>query len=151
MARSLILPIESFRVTVFLLVYAAKVVASGTVEVFRKLSKGGKSNVVESVVSAEKTVGILDVVSHLLPFLSSLDPPLIFEVGVNMLSLADVAGGKLEWASASIIAILTLWDRQEFSSARESIVRAVVTNLHLLDLHMQVIFFFNGYSVCTIM
>lgn len=35
-------------------------------------------------------------------------------------------------------AILTLWDRQEFASARESIVRAVVTNLHLLDLHMQV-------------
>lgn len=58
-----------------------------------------------------------------------------------MLSLADVPGGKPEWASASIIAILTLWDRQEFSPARESIVRAVVTNLHLLDLHMQVSLF----------
>ncbi|ONK58050.1 uncharacterized protein A4U43_C09F7570 [Asparagus officinalis] len=137
MARSLILPVESFRVTVFPLVYAAKAMASGSVEVFRKLSKGGKSNVVESVESAEKVVGVSDVVSHLLPFLSSLDPPLIFEVGINMLSLADVPGGKPEWASASIIAILTLWDRQEFSSARESIVRAVVTNLHLLDLHMQ--------------
>jgi len=55
-----------------------------------------------------------------------------------MLYLADVPGGKPEWASQSIIAILTLWDRQEFASARESIVRAVVTNLHLLDLHMQV-------------
>lgn len=138
MARSLILPVESFRVTVYPLVYSAKAVASGAVEVFRKLSKGGKSNVVEDVASAEKVVGVSDVVSHLLPFLSSLDPPLIFEVGINMLSLADVPGGKPEWASASTIAILTLWDRQEFSSARESIVRAVVTNLHLLDLHMQV-------------
>lgn len=146
MARSLILPVESFRVTVYPLVYSAKAVASGAVEVFRKLSKGGKSNVVEDVASAEKVVGVSDVVSHLLPFLSSLDPPLIFEVGINMLSLADVPGGKPEWASASIIAILTLWDRQEFSSARESIVRAVVTNLHLLDLHMQVNFRMNALS-----
>ncbi|KAI9099622.1 hypothetical protein K1719_024627 [Acacia pycnantha] len=55
-----------------------------------------------------------------------------------MLLLADVPGGKPEWASKSIIAILTLWDRREFSSARESILRAVVTNFHLLDLHIQV-------------
>ncbi|KAJ6821022.1 protein TPLATE isoform X1 [Iris pallida] len=141
-SRSLVLPIESFRVTVFPLVYAAKSVASGAVEVFRKLSKaGGGVESPSSVVSAEKVIGVSDVVSHLLPFLSSLDPPLIFEVGINMLSLADVPGGKPEWASASIIAILTLWDRQEFSPARESIVRAVVTNLHLLDLHMQVSLF----------
>lgn len=140
MARSLILPVESFRVTVFPVVYAAKAVASGAIEVFRRLSKSGGS-VMESSASAEKVVGVSDVVSHLLPFLSSLDPPLIFEVGINMLSLADVPGGKPEWASASITAILTLWDRQEFSSGRESIVRAVVTNLHLLDLHMQVSLF----------
>lgn len=141
MARSLILPVESFRVTVFPLVYAAKAVASGAVEVLRKISKpgGGDSSAATADSSAEKLVGVSDVVSHLLPFLSSLDPPLIFEVGINMLSLADVPGGKPEWASASIIAILTLWDRQEFSSARETIVRAVVTNLHLLDLSMQVI------------
>ncbi|RWW36679.1 hypothetical protein BHE74_00058280 [Ensete ventricosum] len=145
MARSLIIPVESFRATVFPLVYAAKAVASGSLEVFRKLSRPGESSnnsgtptAVDSSMSAEKHVGVSDVVSHLLPFLSSLDPPLIFEVGINMLSLADVRGGKPEWASASIIAILTLWDRQEFSSARESIVRAVVTNLHLLDLSMQV-------------
>lgn len=143
MARSLILPIESFRATVFPLVYAAKAVASGAVDVFRKLSKSSESNAPppDSSSSAEKLVGVSDVVSHLLPFLSSLDPPLIFEVGINMLSLADVPGGKPEWASASIIAILTLWDRQEFSSARESIVRAVVRNLHLLDLSMQVSLF----------
>ena len=140
MARSLVLPVENFRVTVFPLVYAVKAVASGAVEVIRKLSKSsrGANNVVDSG-NAERFVGVSDVVTHLVPFLeSSLDPALIFEVGINMLSLADVPGGKPEWAAASIIAILTLWDRQEYSSARESIVRAVVTNLHLLDLHMQV-------------
>ncbi|XP_074584364.1 protein TPLATE-like [Curcuma longa] len=148
MTRSLVLPIESFRASVFPLVYAAKAVASGSVEVLRKLSRpGGRSysgsatSTTDSASSAEKHVGVSDVVSHLLPFLSSLDPALIFEVGLNMLSLADVPGGKPEWASASIIAILTLWDRQEFSSARESIVRAVVTNLHLIDLSMQVSLF----------
>ncbi|KAF9622704.1 hypothetical protein IFM89_032884 [Coptis chinensis] len=140
-ARSLILPIESFRVTVFPLVYAVKTVASGAVEVFRKLSKNGNVEVLESGNNAEKLVGVSDVVTHLAPFLASLDPALIFEVGINMLYLADVPGGKPEWASASITAILTLWDRQEFSSARETIVRAVVTNLHLLDLHMQVSLF----------
>ncbi|XP_077250521.1 ARM repeat superfamily protein isoform X2 [Tasmannia lanceolata] len=145
MARSLILPIESFRVTVFPIVYSVKAVASGAVEVFRRLSKSAgnavsNGSVIESG-NAEKVVGVSDVVTHLVPFLSSLDPALIFEVGINMLYLADVPGGKPEWASASITAILTLWDRQEFSSARESIVRAVVTNLHLLDLHMQVSLF----------
>ncbi|KAL5998173.1 hypothetical protein ACLOJK_009111 [Asimina triloba] len=140
MARSLILPIESFRSTVFPIVYSVKAVASRAVDVLRKLSKAGGTNVgsvVDSGNNAEKLVGVSDVVTHLLPFLASLDPALIFEVGINMLSLADVPGGKPEWASASITAILTLWDRQEFSAARESIVRAVVTNLHLLDLHMQ--------------
>ncbi|XP_021890368.1 protein TPLATE [Carica papaya] len=144
MARSLVLPVESFRATVFPLVYAVKAVASGSVEVIRKLSKASSSAVKGAVVdsNAEKLVGVSDLVTHLAPFLaSSLDPALIFEVGINMLYLADVAGGKPEWASQSIIAILTLWDRQEFSSARESIVRAVVTNLHLLDLHMQVSLF----------
>ncbi|KAF4367631.1 hypothetical protein CsatB_021314 [Cannabis sativa] len=143
MARSLVMPVESFRATVFPIVYAVKAVASGSVEVIRKLSKssgGTNGTVVDS--NAERLVGVSDVVSHLVPFLaSSLEPSLIFEVGINMLYLADVAGGKPEWASQSIIAILTLWDRQEFSSARESIVRAVVTNLHLLDLHMQISLF----------
>ncbi|KAJ4819021.1 ARM repeat superfamily protein [Rhynchospora pubera] len=144
-ARSLVLPVEAFRTTVFPLVYAAKCVASGTVETLRKIARPGDDKLVTSTSagesSAEKLVGVSDIVSHLLPFLSSLDPPLIFEVGINMLSLADVPGGKPEWASAAIIAILTLWDRQEFSSARETIVRAVVTNLHLLDLTMQVSLF----------
>ncbi|KAH7532369.1 protein TPLATE [Ziziphus jujuba] len=143
MARSLVLPVETFRTTVFPIVYAVKAVASGSVELIRKLSKSSgdpKGPVVDS--TAEKLVGVSDVVTHLAPFLaSSLEPALIFEVGINMLYLADVPGGKPEWASQSIIAILTLWDRQEFSSAKESIVRAVVTNLQLLDLHMQVSLF----------
>ncbi|XP_055833605.1 protein TPLATE [Solanum dulcamara] len=144
MARSLVLPIENFRATVCPLVYAVKAVASGSLEVIKKLSRSSKSGNATSLdtVNVEKFVGVSDVVSHLAPFLaSSLDPSLIFEVGINMLYLADVPGGKPEWASTSIIAILTLWDRQEFSSARESIVRAVVTNLHLLDLSMQVSLF----------
>lgn len=140
MARSLVLPVESFRATVFPIVYAVKAMASGSVEVIRKLSKSSKgSNGTVADSNAERLVGVSDVVTHLVPFLaSSLDPALIFEVGIDLLYLADVPGGKPEWASQSIIAILTLWDRQEFASARESIVRAVVTNLHLLDLHMQV-------------
>lgn len=142
MARSLVLPVESFRATVFPIVYAVKAVASGSIEIVRKLSKSNSNASVIDLNNAERLVGVSDVVSHLAPFLaSSLDPALIYEVGINMLYLADVPGGKPEWASQSIIAILTLWDRQEFSSARESIVRAVVTNLHLLDLHMQVSLF----------
>ncbi|XP_044466284.1 protein TPLATE [Mangifera indica] len=143
MARSLVLPVESFRVTVFPLVYGVKAFASGKLEVIRRLSKDSSlANGTQVESNAEKLVGVSDLVTHLMPFLaSSLDPALIFEVGINMLYLADVPGGKPEWASQSIIAILTLWDRQEFSSARESIVRAVVTNLHLLDLHMQVSLF----------
>ncbi|KAJ1427527.1 Armadillo-type fold [Sesbania bispinosa] len=142
MARSLILPVENFRTTVFPIVYSVKAVASGSVEVIRKLSKSSNSGGSEVDSNAEKLVGVSDVVTHLAPFLvSSLEPALIYEVGINMLYLADVPGGKTEWASQSIIAILTLWDRQEFASARESIVRAVVTNLHLLDLNMQVSLF----------
>ncbi|KAL2523239.1 Protein TPLATE [Forsythia ovata] len=144
MSRSLILPVESFRASVYPLVYAVKAVASGSIEVIKKLSRSSKSTSDGTLDSgnAERFVGVSDVVSHLAPFLaSSLDPALIFEVGINMLYLADVPGGKPEWASTSIIAILTLWDRQEYSSARESIVKAVVTNLHLLDLSMQVSLF----------
>ncbi|GAA0144827.1 hypothetical protein LIER_05168 [Lithospermum erythrorhizon] len=144
MARALILPVESFRSSVYPLVYAVKAMASGSIQLIKNLSRSsnnsGSGGVLES--NAERFVGVSDVVSHLAPFLaSSLEPALIFEVGINMLYLADVPGGKPEWASASIIAILTLWDRQEFSSARESIVRAVVTNLHLIDLSMQVSLF----------
>lgn len=142
MSRSLVLPVESFRATVYPLVYAVKSVASGSIETIKKLSMSSKNRsagAASDLGNAERFVGASDVVSHLAPFLaSSLDPALIFEVGINMLYLADVPGGKPEWASTSIIAILTLWDRQEYSSARESIVRAVVTNLHLLDLSMQV-------------
>ncbi|XP_021727343.1 protein TPLATE-like [Chenopodium quinoa] len=145
MSRAFVLPVESFRATVFPLVYGVKAVASGSVEAIRKLSSkgGGVADGAALLVTgnAEKFVGVSDVVMHLSPFLESLDPALIFEVAINMLYLADVPGGKPEWASGSIIAILTLWDRQEFSSARESIVRAVVTNLHLLDLTMQVSLF----------
>ncbi|KAL7094941.1 hypothetical protein ACP275_11G136300 [Erythranthe tilingii] len=144
MSRALILPVESFRATIFPLVYAVKAVASGSIEAIKKLSRSSKNrnNTTPDSGNAESFVGVSDVVSHLAPFLvSSLDPALIFEVGINMLYLADVSGGKPEWASGSIIAILTLWDRQEYSSARESIVRAVVTNLHLLDLSMQVSLF----------
>lgn len=143
MARSLILPVESFRLSVYPLVYSVKAMASGSINVIKNLSRSsnsGNAGMPES--NAQRFVGVSDVVSHLAPFLaSSLEPALIFEVGINMLYLADVPGGKPEWASASIIAILTLWDRQEFSSARESIVRAVVTNLHLIDLSMQVSLF----------
>uniref|UniRef100_A0A803LJU3 Uncharacterized protein n=1 Tax=Chenopodium quinoa TaxID=63459 RepID=A0A803LJU3_CHEQI len=145
MSRAFVLPVESFRATVFPLVYGVKAVASGSVEAIRKLSSkgGGVADGAALLVTgnAEMFVGVSDVVMHLSPFLESLDPALIFEVAINMLYLADVPGGKPEWASGSIIAILTLWDRQEFSSARESIVRAVVTNLHLLDLTMQVSLF----------
>lgn len=141
-ARSMVMPVESFRVTVFPLVHAAKMVASGAVNTLRQIAKPGDATIADTVeASAEKLVGVSDIVSHLLPFLSSLDPPLVFEVGINMLSLADAPGGKPEWASGAIIAILTLWDRQEFSSMRETIVRAVVANLHLLDLGMQVSLF----------
>ncbi|KAM0867876.1 hypothetical protein ACQ4PT_041691 [Festuca glaucescens] len=138
-ARSMVMPVETFRVTVYPLVHAAKMVASGAVNTLRQIAKPGDTTIAETVeASAEKLVGVSDIVSHLLPFLSSLYPPLVFEVGINMLSLADAPGGKPEWASAAIVAILTLWDRLEFSSMRETIVRAVVANLHLLDLGMQV-------------
>ncbi|KAF5746943.1 protein TPLATE [Tripterygium wilfordii] len=143
MARSLILPVESFKATVFPLVYAVKAIASGSVDSIRRLSKAANaSSGSVAELNAEKLVGVSDLFMHLAPFLkSSLDPALIFETGINMLYLSDVPGGMPEWASQSIIAILTLWDRQEFFPARESIVRAVVTNLHLLDLHMQVSLF----------
>ncbi|KAL4202068.1 hypothetical protein AMTRI_Chr02g261880 [Amborella trichopoda] len=142
MARSLLLPTEGFKACVFPLVYAAKTMASGAIDTLKKLSSVKGPPAPTGDLGAEKVVGVSDVVSHFVPFLGgSLDPALVFEVGINLLSLADVPGGKPEWASASITAILTLWDRQEFSSARESIVRAVVTNLHLLDLHMQVSLF----------
>ncbi|PKU59238.1 Protein TPLATE [Dendrobium catenatum] len=90
-----------------------------------------------ATLSTEKIVKVFDLVSYLLPFLSSLDPSLIFEVGFNLLSLAHVTGGKPEWVSTSIITMLTLWDRHEFSLARESIVLVFVNTLHLLDLSLQ--------------
>jgi len=103
-------------------------------------NRGKMSPALHQRSNAEHILGISDVVSHLLPYLFVLDPALVYEVSVNLLSLADVPGGKPEWASAPITALLTLWDRQEFSAGRESIVRAVVKNLQLLDLHLQVPF-----------
>ncbi|KAH7441479.1 hypothetical protein KP509_03G039800 [Ceratopteris richardii] len=145
MARSLVLPLESFRSTIQPLVFAIKAVATGMVEEMQAISGGDTSPRgpmgEKEFVNAERILAVSDLVSHLVPFLSSVDPPLVFEVGVNLLSLADVPGGKPEWASASVTAILTLWDRQEFSSGKESIVKAVVQNLQLLDLHMQVSLF----------
>ncbi|KAI3814947.1 hypothetical protein L1987_14596 [Smallanthus sonchifolius] len=41
-ARSLILPVESFRASVYPLVYAVKSVASGSTEAFKKLSRSSK-------------------------------------------------------------------------------------------------------------
>lgn len=146
LSRAMVLPVESFRAAVFPLVYAVKTVASGVVQDLQKLSGNSRGNDGSprgplEFGNAEKIVGVSDVVSHLVPFLSSLDPALVFEVAINLLSLADVPGGKPEWAMGSITAILTLWDRQEFSAARESIVRAVATNLQLLDIHTQVSLF----------
>ncbi|CAM6095749.1 unnamed protein product [Calypogeia fissa] len=146
MARSLILPVENFRATVFPLVFAVKAVATGLVEEMQTLTgnQGGSPRSPledREFVNAERILGVSDVVSHFMPFLSSLDPALIFEVGINLLALADVPGGKPEWASAPVMSLLTLWDRQEFRAGRESIVRAVVKNLQLLDLHMQVALF----------
>ncbi|EFJ13335.1 hypothetical protein SELMODRAFT_122869 [Selaginella moellendorffii] len=146
MARSRVLPFESFRATIFPLVYAIKAVATGMVEEMQALfgNDGRFSSYRDDnkqFVNAERILGVSDVVSHLVPFLSSLDPSLVYDVGINLLSLADVPGGKPEWASASIMSLLTLWDRQDFNAGRESIVRAVVENLQLLDLHMQVSLF----------
>ncbi|KAG6555879.1 hypothetical protein Mapa_002521 [Marchantia paleacea] len=145
MARSLILPVENFRATVSPLVFAVKAVTTGMVEEMQAITgqQGSPRSPLEErdFVNAERILGVSDLVSHLVPFLSSLDPALVFEVGINLLSLADVPGGKPEWASAPIMALLNLWDRQEFRAGRESIVRAVVKNLQLLDLHMQVALF----------
>ncbi|GKA16797.1 protein TPLATE [Tanacetum coccineum] len=127
MARLLILPLESFRANVYPLVYGVKSVASGSIEAITKLSRS-KSGVDWS--KAERFVGVLDVVTHLA---SSLDPALIFEVGINMLFLADVPGGKPEWASTSIIAILTLWDRQKFL-LRESILLELLLPTYIFSI-----------------
>ena len=69
--------------------------------------------------NAEHILGISDIVSHLMPYLFVLDPALVYEFSVNLLSLADVPGGKLEWASAPTTALLTLWDRQEFKNSMQ--------------------------------
>ncbi|GJX27396.1 protein TPLATE [Tanacetum coccineum] len=127
MARLLVLPLESFRANVYPLVYGVKSVASGSIEAITKLSRS-KSGVDWS--KAERFVGVLDVVTHLA---SSLDPTLIFEVGINMLFLADVPGGKPEWASTSIITILMLWDRQEFL-LRESILLELLLPTYIFSI-----------------
>lgn len=84
----------------FPLIYATKIIASGIVDIFHELSKIAA---LPDSSLVEKLDRIFDVVLRLLPFFSLLDPPLVFEVGINMLSLADIPGGKLEWALASII------------------------------------------------
>lgn len=142
-ARAKVLTLENFRASVYPLVFSAKAVATGMVEDMEMLTgnRGKSLPALHRRSNAEYILGISDVVSHLLPYLFVLDPALVYEVSVNLLSLADVPGGKPEWASAPITALLTLWDRQEFSAGRESIVRAVVKNLQLLDLHLQVSLF----------
>ena len=51
--------------------------------------------------------------------IQTLDSTQYFKVRINMY-LVDVHRGKTKWAALSIIAILMLWDRLEFSSARQS-------------------------------
>lgn len=61
----------------------------------------------------QTTVEVSDMVSHLAPCLSlSLYPALNLEVGIKMLYLADIPGGKTVGVSQLIIATLTLWDRK---------------------------------------
>ena len=160
MARAAVLPLDKMRSTVYPLVYAARAVASGMLDDMKSLAGtrkgagvggghptqggglGGGSGVNKDLVNAERILGVSDIISHLSPFLSSsLDPALVYEVGIQVLSLAGVPGGKPEWALGPITAFLTLWDRQEYSAGREAIVKAVVSNLQLLDLHLQVALF----------
>jgi hypothetical protein len=151
MARAAILPFESMRYTVLPLVFAARARVTGLLEEMRVLagmqpsseaanSQGASSKAGGSreTAAAENVLGISDIVSHLAPYLNSLDPALVYEVGINLLALAGVPGGKAEWAAAPITAFLTLWDRQEYGAGREALVRAVASNIQLLDLHLQV-------------
>ncbi|KAJ0110645.1 hypothetical protein Patl1_02974 [Pistacia atlantica] len=80
MARSLVLPVESFRATVFPLVYGVKAFASGKLGVIRRLSKDSSlANGTQAESNAEKLVGVSDLVTHLMPFLaSSLEPAVDF-------------------------------------------------------------------------
>lgn len=142
MARSLVLPLENMRATVFPLVFAVKAVATSMVAKMQILSGPGgipsRPQETRAFEHAERILGVSDVVSHFLPFFSALEPALLYEIGINLLSLADVSGSKPEWAAAPVVALLSLWDRQEFSAGREAIVRAVVKYLHLIDVNLQV-------------
>lgn len=120
------------------------ITSSSTKNLGKSSTLAGNNNVVEEkdLVNAERMLGVSDIVSFLVPYLSSsLDPALVYEIGIHVLSLAGVPGGKPEWASGPITAFLALWDRQEYSPGREAIVKAVVSNLQLLDLHLQVALF----------
>eukprot|EP00897_Mesotaenium_endlicherianum_P002769 jgi/Mesen1/251/ME1143777C07605 len=153
MARSQVLPLETLRSTVYPLVYAVRATATGMVDSIKGLvghdaasarearRSQARADEQQDFLYAERILGVSDVVSHLNPYLASLDPALVYEVGIHMLSLASVPGGKPEWASAPITAFLTLWDRQEYAAGKEAIVKAVVSNLQLLDLQMQVALF----------
>eukprot|EP00850_Spirogloea_muscicola_P014758 SM000108S14202 [mRNA] locus=s108:143066:149764:- [translate_table: standard] len=144
MARAAVLPLNCALPTMYPLAYAARIVATGVADELQALTgREGPRGFEEGgdFLSAERTLGVSDVVGHLMPFLTSLEPALVFEAGSNLLSLAAVPGGKPEWASAPITAFLTLWDRQEYAAGREAIVKTVVASLQLLDLHMQVALF----------
>ncbi|CAI7877910.1 unnamed protein product [Closterium sp. NIES-53] len=95
----------------------------------------------KDLVNTERMLGVADIVTHLSPYLASLDPSIVFEVGLQILALAAVPGGKPEWATGPVTAFLSLWDRQEYSAGREAIVKAVVSNLPLLDIHTQAALF----------
>eukprot|EP00271_Cylindrocystis_brebissonii_P004677 TRINITY_DN1649_c0_g2_i1.p1 TRINITY_DN1649_c0_g2~~TRINITY_DN1649_c0_g2_i1.p1 ORF type:complete len:1215 (+),score=196.81 TRINITY_DN1649_c0_g2_i1:636-4280(+) len=149
MSRAALLPLDHLISAVYPLVFAARAVATGALDDRTALTgnpnmtptRARRSNITEDkdFVNAERILGVSDIVSFLNPYLSSsLNPGLVYEVGIHVLSLAGVPGGKPEWASGPITAFLTLWDRQEYSAGQEAIVRAVVSNLQLLDLHMQV-------------
>lgn len=142
MARASLLPFESLRYTVLPLVFAARARVTGLLEEMRVLAgmqpSADVSNAPKANSDAENALGIADIVSHLAPYLNSLDPALVYEVGINMLALAGIPGGKAEWAAAPITAFLALWDRQEYGAGREALVRAVASNIQLLDLHLQV-------------
>ncbi|GJP81807.1 hypothetical protein CLOP_g11933, partial [Closterium sp. NIES-67] len=67
----------------------------------------------KDLVNTERMLGVADIVTHLSPYLASLDPSIVFEVGLQILALAAVPGGKPEWATGPVTAFLSLWDRQE--------------------------------------
>lgn len=146
MSRASLLPLDLFRPSVYPLAFAARAIATGLVDDLKLIANPAERARRESnasleerdLVNAERTLGVADIVTHFMPYLGCSEPALVYDVGIQLLSLAGVPGGKPEWAAGPITAFLALWDRQEFSPGREAIVKSVVSHLQLLDLHMQV-------------